>query len=198
MTDASGEFAELVERARQGDNTALAALVERYEPDVRIVARVLLGPALRPHLDSLDLVQSVHRSLLVGLREGKFDVSTPEKLIALTSEMVRRKVGGKWRKLRRQQRLSHGADGPEELTRLLASVCSAETNPAQAAQVNDTVEQVCRSLSEPDRRLLTLRLQGFSTAEAAREMDADADVLRVRLSRLRRHLRAGGLLADWL
>ena len=39
-------------------------LVAAYEPEVRLVARVRLGTALRPYLDSVDLVQSVHRSVL--------------------------------------------------------------------------------------------------------------------------------------
>jgi RNA polymerase sigma-70 factor (ECF subfamily) len=43
-----------------------------------------------------------------------------------------------------------------------------------------------------------LRLQGYSTADAARELGLDADVLRVRLSRLRQRLRAGGVLTEWL
>src|SRR5262245_56113014 len=66
------DFADLLGRARQGDKDALTELTRRYEPEVRIVARVLLGPALQPHLDSLDLVQSVHRTLMLGIREDRY------------------------------------------------------------------------------------------------------------------------------
>jgi RNA polymerase sigma-70 factor (ECF subfamily) len=62
------DFAALIARAQAGDPTALAELVRRYESRVRLVARVLLGKALQPYLDSMDLVQSVHRSLLGGPR----------------------------------------------------------------------------------------------------------------------------------
>ena len=68
--------------------------MRQYEPEVRIVARVLLGPALRPHLDSIDLVQSVHRSLLVGLRQNKLEIGGLEQLIGLVLTMLRRKVRG--------------------------------------------------------------------------------------------------------
>ena len=191
------DFATLLERARRGDNDALVELVRLYEADVRIVARTLLGPALRPHFDSLDLVQSVHRSLLVGLRHQKFDLATPQQLIALAAEMVRRKVGRKWRHLRRQQRLSHGPGQAEDLAQLLKSLTSSELDPARAAQVEDAIQQLLGGLGARDRRLLELRLQGYSTAEAARELGEDADALRAYLSRLRQKLRAAGILNEW-
>lgn len=192
------DFATLLERARRGDNDALVELVRLYEADVRIVARTLLGPALRPHFDSLDLVQSVHRSLLVGLRHQKFDLATPQQLIALAAEMVRRKVGRKWRHLRRQQRLSHGPGQAEDLAQLLKSLTSSELDPARAAQLDDAIEHLCGNLNARDRRLMELRLQGYSTVETARKLGEDADVLRAHLSRLRRQLRAAGILSEWL
>ena len=198
MPDDASDFCRLLERARAADNDALAELVRLYEPEVRIVARVLLGPALRPHFDTLDLVQSVHKSLLVGLRQNKFALAGPEQLIALAAEMVRRKVGRKWRHLRRQQRLSHGPGQGNDLAQSLYSLTSAETDPARVAEINDAVEHLCRNLGDADRRVLEMRLDGYSTAEAARKLGEDADMLRVRLSRLRQHLRAAGILDAWL
>src|SRR6516165_6904338 len=110
MSQATADFTGLLARARDGDPEALAELVRQYEPEVRIVARVLLGPALRPYLDSLDLVQSVHRSLLLGLRHGKVDVSSPERLVALATTMVRRKIARQWRRLQRQKRVDVEGD----------------------------------------------------------------------------------------
>jgi hypothetical protein len=62
------DFDLLLAAARSGDGTAMQRLIQQYEPELRIVARNRLGPALRPHLDTIDLVQSVHRSLMIGLR----------------------------------------------------------------------------------------------------------------------------------
>src|SRR5437764_901881 len=105
MAEEALEFEALLRRARGGDQVAQELLVRQYEAKVRIVARVLLGPALRPYLDSIDLVQSVHRSLIRGLRDDKFDASSPERLLALAVTMVRRKAARQWRRMRRQQRL---------------------------------------------------------------------------------------------
>ena len=93
-----------MERAANGDSDAQRQICLQYERQVIIVARVLLGPLLRPHLDTVDVMQSVHRSMLVGLRDQKFDVSSPDKLIALACTIVRRKVARGWRKHRRQVR----------------------------------------------------------------------------------------------
>lgn len=177
----------------------MAQLVARYEPEVRLVARVRLGAGLRPHMDSVDVVQSVHRSLLVGLREGKFDISSPDKLVALALSMVRRKVARHWRKLRRQQRLSDIASSDShDVPALLASISHSDSDPAQAAELKDQIERVYRELDAVERRLIELRLDGCSTAEAARALGLDPDVLRVRLSRLRQRLRSSGVLTDCL
>jgi RNA polymerase sigma factor (sigma-70 family) len=198
MSDAPEDFAALLARARRQDADALAALVQGYEARVRLVARVLLGPALRPYLDSVDLVQSVHRSLMAGLRGDKFDISSPEKLLALALTMVRRKVARKWRHARRQQRQGGRAGDGSDLSNLLLSLQSTEANPASTAQLNDTVRHLCANLDATEQRMMQLHVEGHSTAEIAAELGINPVALRVRLTRLRQRLRAGGLLSDWL
>lgn len=188
MSETETDFATLLARARQGDAAALAELARRYEPEVRLVAHVQLGPALRPHLDSMDLVQSVHRSLMLGLRAGKFDVDSPDRLVALALTLVRRKVARKWRHLRRQQRLST-VPGGDHLARTLESLTASDPDPAHAAQANDALRRLCADMDGTERRMIELRLEGHSTAEVARKLGLDADVLRVHLSRLRLRLR---------
>src|SRR5262245_66665807 len=112
MPGTSVDFTTLLARARRGDQAALDQLTREYEPKLRLVARVLLGPALRPYLDSVDLVQSVHKSLLLGLRDQKFDFDGPDNMLALALTLVRRKVARHWRRLQRQQPLSGAGDTP--------------------------------------------------------------------------------------
>ena len=198
MSEPAGEFDALMARARAGDAEALEQLARQYEPKVRIVARVLLGPALRPYLDSMDLVQSVHRSLLAGLQQEKFDLTAPDKLVALALTMVRRKAADHWRRLRRQHRLSGAADREGGVAEQIIALAGPQADPAREAEYRDAVERLCRHLDDTERRLMELRLGGYRTSEAARELGLDADVLRVRLSRLRRRLKEAGVLADWL
>jgi DNA-directed RNA polymerase specialized sigma24 family protein len=108
--------------------------------------------------------------------------------------MIRRKVARQWRRHRRQLRPADEADIPNALTTLTVT----DGDPARAAAINDALRVLWETLDAPERRMMELRLDGHSTAEVARLLDLDADVLRVRLSRLRQRLRAGGMLDDWL
>jgi RNA polymerase sigma factor (sigma-70 family) len=198
MSEAPETFADLLARARQQDPAALAELVQRYESRVRMVARVLLGPALRPYLDSLDLVQSVHRSLMLGIQQNRFDISTPEQLVALTTTMVRRKIARQWRHMRRQQRLESGSADPGNVPQLLISLTSTEADPAATAQFNDAVQLLWDHLDPAEQQLMKLRLQGYTTDEVAAEMGLTPVGLRVRLTRLRRRLRETGVFDAWL
>lgn len=203
MSGPDAEFVQMIELARQGNQQAIEQLVREYEPEVRLVAQVRLGAALRPYVDTVDLMQSVHGSLLLGLRHGRFDISTPEKLVALAVTIVRRKAARQWRKMRRQQRLSrHDQNDRDEeaanLPAVLATVVSTEADPLQRAQLEDLTRQFLNLLDETDRALVEMRLNGCSTAEVARELGLNADSLRVRLSRLRQLMREQEFAADWL
>ena len=197
MADSTDQFAATLALARQGDRVAIARLVEQYEPKVRVVARVLLGRALRPHLDSVDLVQSVHRSLMIALRTRDYDLSGPEQIVALAITMARRKAARHWRRVQRQQRLSGAAGDSSHLPQLLASL-SDSRDPAAEAQFNDQLERLCENLDAVERRMLEMRLQGYTSPEVARELGIHAVAVRVRWTRLRKRLQTSGIVADWI
>lgn len=191
-------FRDMLTRARGGDSQAMEELIREYEPEIRRIARLRLGSALRPYLDSIDLVQSVHHSLMLGLRRKEYDVSTPERLMALAATLVRRKAARYWRRMQRQQRLSGERTGGSSVVDLLESLSTPEADPALVAGRNDALEDLWRRLDHLDRKVLELRLEGHTTAEVARLLELDSDVLRVRLSRMRRRLRSEGVTTDWL
>jgi RNA polymerase sigma factor (sigma-70 family) len=198
MSLANDEFAALLARARQGDQDALADIARQYEPQLRLVARVLLGPALRPYLDTLDLVQSVHKSLLIGLRHDRFDISTPDSLLALALTMVRRKAARHWRHLRRQQRLE-GQPAPDSgAAQPLDALPSPGPDPTQAAEHNDLLAYAFRYLDRWEQHIVALRLQGYSQVEIAHQLGVDPDVFRSYWSRASQRLRASGVLKEWL
>jgi RNA polymerase sigma-70 factor (ECF subfamily) len=143
----------------------------------------------------MDLVQSVHRSLLVGLRDQKFDISSPQKLIALASTIARRKIARKWRTTRRERPPDVAA---ECLAATLSSLSSPEADPAKTAEFNDQVERLCESLNEIEKRMLELRLEGFTSEEVAQRLGIHSVALRVRWTRLRKRLQEAGIIADWL
>ena len=199
MSSPAEDFSGLLERIRQGDAAAMGALIQQYEPEVRRAARMFLGPSLRPYLDSVDIAQSVNFILAQGLRSRKFDITSPEKLVALAVTLVRRRVSRHWRRLRRQDRVEMAPDATGvDLVERLASEAHPSDDPASLAEYHDQLAGVLAELSDIEREVVELRLEGLTTAEVARHLGADPAVLRVRLSRLRQRFHERGFLSDWL
>ena len=192
------EFAHLLALARSGDHEALERIASQYESKLRIVARVQLGAALRPYLDSQDLVQSVHRSLMVGLRNDKFDISSPENLIALTVTMLRRKIARHWMRMRRQQRNFEHGQGEIDLIELLSSVCVPSDDPSIEAQFLDSIRFLCEHMDATEKQIVDLRLQGFAAPEIGTQLGLTPVNVRVRMTRLRQRLLAAGINEDIL
>lgn len=172
-------FQSLLQQAQAGDQDALKRLIERYESKIRIVVRSRLGPLLRPYLDSVDVIQSVHRSMMSGLAQGKFDIESPQNLVALATTMVRAKIARQWRRHKRQIRdCSSEADRPK----------TGSGDPLDQLIYNDELQRLQDELPEVDCQVIQLRSEGLSTAEAARKLGLPANVVRVRLSRIRKKL----------
>jgi RNA polymerase sigma-70 factor (ECF subfamily) len=198
MSEPEDEFAALMARVRRDDNQALATLIALYEPEIRRVAKFLLGRALRSSLDPTDLVQSVHLQLMLGLKQQKFAIASPEQLRSLAATLLRHKFIQHWRRHRCQTRhqTNLALGGSPAGTR--AAMTLRELDPAQAAEYNDLVDHLYRYLGVEDRRLVVMRLQGYRTGEIAAELGIEPAVLRVRLSRLRKRLREEKPPAEWL
>lgn len=192
-------FEVLLAAARAGDGAAMEQLASQYEPELRMVARLRLGPALRPYLDSVDLVQSVHRSLMMGLRDNRFDVRTPQNLLALALTIVRRKAARQWRHLQRQRRLGDGlgsGDAGASQQEMLEALLALKSNRPDSQAEADLREQLSvwmQQLDPIETQLVAMRIEGHSTVEVATALGLDADVLRVKLSRLRKRLREHGI-----
>ncbi len=76
----------LLARARTGDEAALGRLLERYRNYLRLVARALIGQALRVRLDASDLVQE---TFLKAAREfSHFLGSTEPELTAWLRQIL--------------------------------------------------------------------------------------------------------------
>lgn len=198
MTVLNGDHNLLFRRLRDADEQALGELLREYEPEIRRVASVRIGPLLRPHLDSLDLVQSLFITLLKGIREEKYRLDEPHQLIALSAEIMRRKVAAIWRKISGRAKLNHRLPGIQEDEIHTVIRRTNDVDPQHAAELREGLNQALFVLDDVDRRLIELRMQGYTTSEAARAMGENPDVMRVRLSRLRHRLFARNLLADWL
>ena len=127
-------FAALLAKVRIGDELATAQLVHRYERAVLRSVRSRLGHTMRVTLDSMDIMQSVHRSLLMGLRNDKFQFSSSQQLIALAVVMVQRKVARIWRGMKKLEanRIASEAESEIALLNQIESDSLLEIEPPGA------------------------------------------------------------------
>ena len=182
------EFSVLLARVRAGESGAFEELTAKYGPALQRTARALLGRALRAQFDTVDLVQTVHHTVLTVIRNGSFAVGDSEQLCALALTILRRKIARRWRDVKREP----GAAGaPQDRHDPQDAPDPADPNPdpADAALFKDELETLLGEADEIDRRALELRLAGYNTADAARELGLDPAALRMRLGRLRKRLR---------
>ncbi|MEQ1828132.1 MAG: ECF-type sigma factor [Pirellula sp.] len=193
------DFAELFQRATLGDIAAQETICHQYERQVRIVVGILLGPKLRPHLDTMDLIQSVHRSLLIGIKNDKFAVASAEKLVSLACTIVRRKIARKWRVLRRQVQLQRIPTGDASyISSILSSIANPHAGPAEIAEFDDKLEQLCGQMNDVERIMVEMRLHGCTNAEIAERVKIHPVAIRARWTRLRQRFEAMGIFSDWV
>jgi RNA polymerase sigma factor (sigma-70 family) len=163
------EFAELLRRAKAGENAAIRDFLARFEQEVRTMVRCRLPRKLRSQYDSADFVQSVWQSFFVESDSREFD--NVEHLRGFLFGMVRNKVREQHRRLTRTEKYDLGREerlyvrrGDREVPR---EVVSPDPSPSQAVQASDRMAQLTAGRSPLEIEVLTLRRQGLTFAEIA-------------------------------
>jgi RNA polymerase sigma-70 factor, ECF subfamily len=120
----------LLAQARAGDEVALGRLLELYRNYLRLVARALIGRALRVRLDASDLVQE---TFLKAAREfSQFLGSTEPELTAWLRRILVRTLANQAKHHRRQARNYHRQESLEAmLDRSSAAVQQALAAPVE-------------------------------------------------------------------
>lgn len=174
-------FSDLLARARDGDQDALAEIYERFAGRVTGAVRRRLKLDLRRKYDSTDLVQSVFAEVLKDIPriEDRGEEAFRNWLYIKTENKVR----GKLRRVL-------GKEG-ERVERPLDSkspIAANESGPATRAAGDDEnrkARDLLASLDEDGRTVVALRLeQGLSFEEIAQQLNlASADAARKRYAR---------------
>ncbi|MFI5458232.1 MAG: sigma-70 family RNA polymerase sigma factor [Isosphaerales bacterium] len=102
----------LMEKARAGDGPALGRLLELYRNYLRVVARAMIGQALRVRLDASDLVQETF--LKAHQEFGQFLGGTEPELVSWLRQILVRILANQARHHRRQGR-DYQRDEPLEV-----------------------------------------------------------------------------------
>ena len=176
-------------RVKDGDQDAAHVLYKRYVQRVFGLVDSRLGAKLRATTDAEDIVQSVFRSMFRGVQAGNYEVepgSTLWNLLAVISLT----------KLRR--RAHHQTAQRRDVDRLvsLQTVADGEAMDVSTDEFLEIcVRETMQKLRPSDRKILLLRIQGFTLTEISEKTSLSCRTIARRLRTSRKHL-ASLLLED--
>jgi RNA polymerase sigma factor (sigma-70 family) len=176
-------------RVKDGDQDAAHVLYKRYVQRVFGLVDSKLGAKLRATTDAEDIVQSVFRSMFRGVQAGNYEVepgSTLWNLLAVISLT----------KLRR--RAHHQSAQRRDVDRLvsLQTVADGEAMDMSTDEFLEIcVRETMQKLRPSDRKILLLRIQGFTLTEISEQTSLSCRTIARRLRTSRKHL-ASLLLED--
>jgi RNA polymerase sigma-70 factor (ECF subfamily) len=179
MSTEPESFADLLSRIRTGDQDAATQLVRHYESAIRLeVRRRLSDPSLFALFDSVDICQSVLASFFVRAAAGEYDLEQPGQLLGLLVAMARNKLAWHVRRQHRQRRDSRRRGGEERLAE-----CPGGPTPDRLVQGRELLDRVRAGLSDEERRLADLRVEGLTWPEIAARLGGEAQARRRQLRR---------------
>ena len=140
------DLAELLVKAKTGDEAAISQFLSRFEQEVRMMVRARLPRKLRTQFDSTDFAQAVWQSFFADLRDKTRDFENVEHLRGFLSGVVRNKVLEQHRRLTRTEKYDLAREerlyirrGNRDVPR---EVVSPEPSPSQAVQATDRLAQL--------------------------------------------------------
>jgi RNA polymerase sigma-70 factor (ECF subfamily) len=177
---------ELIDRCRHGDQDAARVLVAGYYERLLPFARGRINRRLAGRLDAEDIVQSVFCAFFCRLKNDWPGLNDHDALLRL---LVRMTVCKTLKQVtyhsaqKRHPRFEIARDTGEH--RLHHDLPSSEPTPEMTAMFLDQLEHLMSRLTLKDRRVLELRLQGYTTGEIARMLNTYDRLIRRIVERIR-------------
>jgi RNA polymerase sigma-70 factor (ECF subfamily) len=166
-------FEELMACLRQGDPQASREIFDRYARRLVGLAGAHLPAAVRRKLDPEDIVQSVFRSFFRRQGEGQFEFDSYDQLWSLLTVLAVRKCGHRIREFltgRRNVCREQPPLAPDDSTSNVWQPADPSPSPAEALLLHETVEELLAGLTERERSVVVMRLQGWTVVEVAEQL----------------------------
>ncbi len=157
--------ADLLDRARKGDQEAWQALFDDCYPKIVRVVRHRLNRQMRRYYDSTDIANSVMKSLAEKFE--RFDFSNIEGLKGFLVKAAEQKLIDGHRRIRAQRRDDERNRPlqPSDAEQLLAG---NQPTPSQVAVAVEGEKNLLAGVDGVERQVIELRLKGHTTPEVAR------------------------------
>jgi RNA polymerase sigma-70 factor (ECF subfamily) len=166
-------FERLMTCLRCGDPEAAGVVFDRYAGRLVGLAADHLPRTLQAKLDPEDVVQSVFRSFFRRQAAGAYQLEGWEQLWGLLAAITVHKCGHhveKFLTARRDVRREWRGPLPDSSSACVTPPTDPAPTPAEALLLADTLREVLDNLTERERPVVVLRLQGLLVAEIAAEL----------------------------
>jgi RNA polymerase sigma-70 factor (ECF subfamily) len=200
MTAPPTDEAELLRRARAGDQQALGTLFARYRERLRRLVRLRLDRRLSGRIDTSDVLQDAYLDVARRFPEYAAAPTVPFYLWlrALTGQRLvdlhRRHLGAEMRTAGREVSLYRGALPTASSASLAQQLLAGLTSPTQAAireEMRLRLQEALNSMDALDREVLVLRhFEELSNGEAAEVLGIEPPAASKRYIRALRRLKA--------
>jgi RNA polymerase sigma-70 factor (ECF subfamily) len=189
---------ELVQRARQGDEQALAALFRSFEPRLLRMVELRLDARLRRRMDPADIVQDAYVEVVRRFDEWCAQDRIPLHvwLRLITAQALataqRRHLAASKRDAMRD--ISHRALRPNVSgTSMADAFMDSATSPSQTVareELRQRVHDAIEGLEEIDREIVAMRhFEGLSNEDTALELEIEPSAASMRFMRALMRLR---------
>ncbi len=175
-------------RIQAGDEAAARELLERYEPEVRLVVRRQLPRLLRSRFDSLDFLQSVWGSFFRKVRTGPAEFDDARHLVAFLARAAKNKVIDEYRRagsrkgdMHREEPIWGDGDHPRELAAALDTA-------SEVAEAREAFGRLRDLLPEDRHSILELKAEGLSSKDIGTRLGISERTVQRVLEELRRRV----------
>ncbi len=191
-----GEFAELLDRVREGDDEAIATLWQDYYQQLVRIAAKRLPTNLRRAGDEEDIALSAFHSFIAGIRQDRFpDLSGRDNLWGLLITLTGRKVHAHLRYQTRQKRGGGSVRGEsvfmDRAGDQKAGGIGGVTGETVSADIQAELAEACELLldqlsDEQLKQIAVMRMDGFLVDEIAERLGLSKRAVERRLQLIRR------------
>ncbi len=175
-------------RIQAGDEEAARELLERYEPEVRLVVRRQLPRLLRSRFDSLDFLQSVWGSFFRKVRTGPAEFEDARHLVAFLARAAKNKVIDEYRRAASRKQDMHREEpiwGDSETPRELPANLDTASEVAEAREAFGRLRDL---LPEERHSILELKAEGLSSKDIGTKLGISERTVQRVLEELRRRV----------
>ena len=178
----SEEDTQLIARAKDGQTDAVNEVFERVGPRLHALVRLRLGPQLRGHIESVDIVQQTLLKAFQNLQgfEGQAETS----LMAWLGAIAKNEIVDQARYLGRDRRDATKNVAVDDVGELVASQVRSEVSRLHLDAQTKRLETALEGLSEAHREVILLRrYEEFSFTEIGERMNKSPDACRMLYAR---------------